>query len=108
MIIREKERHNKGFILERDDGRSSADVSRHRVQDLHGVLQLQLLIQRHDTGLGPVVSDQDLPQDSIVELHKPGTERRGNTLLSLCETEVSEIKTNYAFVMKEQVGFGQL
>lgn len=58
------------FLLERDDGRSGADVSGHRVQDLHGVLQLQLLIERHDAGLGPVVSDQDPPQDAIVKLHK--------------------------------------
>lgn len=59
------------FLLERDDGRSGAEVSGHRVQDLHGVLQLQLLVERHDARLGPVVSDQDPPQDPIVKLHKP-------------------------------------
>lgn len=63
------------FLLQRNDGRSSADVSGHRVQDLHGVLQLQLLIERHDAGLGPVVSDQDPPQDPIVKLHKPERKR---------------------------------
>ena len=62
---------DQGFILERDDGRSRTDVSGHRVQDLHGILQLQLLVQSHNTGLRPAVSDEDLAQDSIVELHKP-------------------------------------
>lgn len=80
-VLWSSERHGEGFLLERDDGRSSADVSRHRVQDLHGVLQLQLLIQRHDTGLGPVVSNQDPPQDSIVELHKPDMVSKEITLI---------------------------
>lgn len=100
MIIPEIDRHDEGFILERDDGRSSADVSRHIVQDLHGVLQFQPLVQRHNTGLGPVVSDQDFPQDSIVKLQKPDMERKGITLVrvdSLCEIEISEIKTNSMF-----------
>lgn len=77
------------FILERDDGRSSTDVSRHRVQDLHGILQFQLLIQRHNTGLGSVVSDQDPPQDSIVELHKPEIEREGIVSIHLCDAAIS-------------------
>ena len=68
------QRHDEGFLLERDDGRSRTDVARHRVQDLHGVLQLQLLVQRHNTGLGAAVSDQDLTQDSIVEFHEPEIE----------------------------------
>lgn len=76
------------FLLERDDGRSGADVPGHRVQDLHGVLQLQLLVQRHDAGLGPVVSDQDPPQDPIVKFHKPEGEKaelwQRNLLLWRC------------------------
>lgn len=74
-----------GFILERDDGRSGADVSGHCVQDLHGVLQLQLLVQRHDARLCPAVSDQDLAQDPIVELHKSVVEgSNGITRISVC------------------------
>lgn len=75
VITRATERREEGFILGRDNGRSGADVPGHIVQDLHGVLQFQLLVQRHDTGLSAVVSDQDLPQYSVVELHKPDTER---------------------------------
>lgn len=51
----------KGYTLERDNGRGSTDVSSHRVQDLHGILQFQLLIQSHNTGLSTAVSDQDPP-----------------------------------------------
>lgn len=57
--------------LIRDNERSGAEVSGRRVQDLHGVLQLQLLVERNYTGLGSVVSDQDPAQKPVVELHEP-------------------------------------
>lgn len=84
MTVKHRDRDG-GFVLEGDDGRSGADVSGHCVQDLHGVLQLQLLVQRHDARLCPAVSDQDLPQDSIVELHKSDVEgSKGITRISAC------------------------
>jgi len=86
------ERRDGGFVRETHNGRSGADVSRHGVQDLHGALQFQLLVQRHDTGLGPVVSDQDLPQDPIVELHKPDIERKG---ISIDEDGRLSVTANY-------------
>lgn len=58
------------LFLKGDKRWSSTDVPRHGVQDLHGILQLQLLVQRNDTGLSSAVSDKDLTQYSVVELHE--------------------------------------
>lgn len=68
---------DKSDILERDNGRGSTDVSSYRVQDLHGILQLQLLIQSHNTGLSTAVPDQDPPQKSIIENHKSEIWKKG-------------------------------
>lgn len=64
MIV--KKRHS----LQRDYGRSSTQVASGGVQDLHGVLKLQLLVQSHDAGFRPVVPDKDPPHDLVVELLK--------------------------------------
>ena len=64
-----------GVVLQRDERGRRAEVPGHGVQDLHGVLQLQLLVQRHDAGLGPLVLDQDPTEDEVVELQEPGEQR---------------------------------
>ena len=100
------ERQDEGFVLERDDGRGGADVSGHRVQDLHGVLQLQLLIQRNDAGLGPAVSDQDPPQDSIVELHKPGMDRKDFfTIFIVCKLYLLTFLSGFHIICTVYIAF---
>lgn len=48
-------------ILERDHRGRSADIPRCSVEQLDGVLQLQLLVEGHNAGFDPVVSEQDPP-----------------------------------------------
>ena len=83
-----------GVVLQRDERGRSAEVPGHCVQDLHGVLQLQLLVQRHDAGLGPLVLDQDLTEDAVVELQEPGEHRENRVLSEHClpKTEASHTK----------------
>lgn len=66
-------------VLERNDGRCCAQVSHRCVQQINGILQLQFLIQRHDAGLSFVVSEQDVPQNTIIKLLKPDTRTKKMT-----------------------------
>lgn len=58
-------------VLQRKERGRRAELSHRRVQQPDGALQLQPLVQRHDAGLGPVVPEQDAPQNAVVELLEP-------------------------------------
>lgn len=75
--------NNKASVLQGHERRRRAEVAHRAVQQPDGHLQLQLLVQRHDAGLGPVVPEQDAPQNAVVELLEPGGETNTERLVYL-------------------------
>lgn len=45
-------------------------VTRYCVQDLHSMLKLQFFIKRHNARLSPVITDQNLTKESVIEPHE--------------------------------------